>query len=89
DAHLRKRPIAPLVAALRSLGIDAEAPTGCPPVTVRGSGRFGSGRVEIDAGLSSQYVSALLMAAPGAAAPVDVALVGPEGGEIGAKGYVD
>ena len=66
DQHMRKRPIAPLVAALTALGIDAEAPTGCPPVTVRGSGRFGAGRVEIDAGLSSQYVSALLMAAPGA-----------------------
>jgi 3-phosphoshikimate 1-carboxyvinyltransferase len=89
DQHMRKRPIAPLVAALNALGIDAAAPTGCPPVTVRGSGRFGAGRVEIDAGLSSQYVSALLMAAPGAAAPVDVALVGAEGGEIGAKGYVD
>jgi 3-phosphoshikimate 1-carboxyvinyltransferase len=89
DEHMRKRPIAPLVAALRSLGLDVTAPTGCPPVTVRGQGAFGAGRVEIDAGLSSQYVSALLMAAPMADAPVDVALVGIEGGEIGAKGYVD
>src|ERR1700754_4358378 len=64
DEHMRKRPIGPLVAALKSLGLDAEAPTGCPPVTVRGNGHFASGRVEIDAGLSSQYVSALLMAAP-------------------------
>ena len=40
DAHMRKRPIAPLVDALRSLGIDASAETGCPPVTVRGTGRF-------------------------------------------------
>jgi 3-phosphoshikimate 1-carboxyvinyltransferase len=93
DEHMRKRPIAPLVTALRSLGLDVTAPTGCPPVTVKSSGHFPSGRVEIDAGLSSQYVSALLMAAPmaapGANAPVDVALTGAEGGEIGAKGYVD
>ncbi|NKN38508.1 3-phosphoshikimate 1-carboxyvinyltransferase [Agrobacterium sp. a22-2] len=89
DEHMRKRPIGPLVTALQSLGIDAEAPTGCPPVTIRGHGHFGSGRVEIDAGLSSQYVSALLMAAPLAPAdaePVTVALTGPE---IGARGYVD
>ncbi|KAA0699688.1 3-phosphoshikimate 1-carboxyvinyltransferase [Neorhizobium sp. P12A] len=90
DQHMRKRPIGPLVSALKSLGIDAEAPTGCPPVTVRGNGYFSSGRVEIDAGLSSQYVSALLMAAPlaapGANRPSTVALTGPE---IGARGYVD
>lgn len=90
DEHMRKRPIGPLVAALKSLGIDAEAPTGCPPVTVRGNGHFASGRVEIDAGLSSQYVSALLMAGPlvsrGANTPLTVALAGAE---IGARGYVD
>lgn len=90
DEHMRKRPIGPLVSALKSLGIDAEAPTGCPPVTVKGNGHFAYGRVEIDAGLSSQYVSALLMAAPlapqGANAPVTVALTGTE---IGARGYVD
>ncbi len=33
--HMRKRPIGPLVDALRSLGIDARAETGCPPVTVQ------------------------------------------------------
>jgi len=85
DAHMRKRPIAPLLTALRSLGVDATSPTGCPPVTVRGTGRFPGGRIEIDAGLSSQYVSALLMAAACAAAPVEIVLTGTE---IGAKGYV-
>ena len=64
DEHMRKRPIGPLVTALRQLGITASAPTGCPPVMVEGRGNFGAGRVEIDGGLSSQYVSALLMAAP-------------------------
>ncbi|TRL39316.1 3-phosphoshikimate 1-carboxyvinyltransferase [Rhizobium straminoryzae] len=90
DEHMRKRPIGPLVVALRSLGIAADAPTGCPPVTVKGNGHFGTGRVEIDANLSSQYVSALLMAAPlapkGANRPVTIAL---SGAEIGARGYVD
>ena len=86
DSHMRKRPIGPLVAALRSLGVDVAAPTGCPPVTIHGRGRLKGGRVEVDAGLSSQYVSALLMMAPLGHEPIDVALVGSE---IGAKGYID
>ena len=69
-----------------TIGIEASTETGCPPVTIRGTGSFGAGRVEIDGGLSSQYVSALLMAAPFGHGAVDVALTGAE---IGAKGYVD
>ena len=90
DAHMRKRPIAPLVTALTALGIDASAPNGCPPVTVRGAGGMDGGHVEIDADLSSQYVSALLMLAGKARGPVEIALkgLGQDGG-IGARGYVD
>ncbi len=86
DEHMRKRPIAPLVTALRTLGVAAEAPSGCPPVTIAGQGGFVGGRVEVDGGLSSQYVSALLMAGACARGPVEVALTGKE---IGARGYVD
>ena len=69
-----------------ALGVEAEAPTGCPPVTVQGTADSAAGRVEIDAGLSSQYVSALLMAAACGDGPIEVALTGAE---IGARGYVD
>ncbi|OWJ64759.1 3-phosphoshikimate 1-carboxyvinyltransferase [Inquilinus limosus] len=86
DAHMRKRPIGPLVQALRSLGIDITDTGGYPPVTVRGHGPFAPGRVGIDGGLSSQYISALLMAAACGTGPVEVALTGKE---IGARGYVD
>lgn len=86
DEHMQKRPIAPLIAALRALGVEIEAPTGCPPVTLRGRGGFSGRRMEIDGGLSSQYVSALLMLAAQGEAPVEVALTGQE---IGAKGYID
>lgn len=86
DAHMRKRPIGPLVTALRSLGIDATSETGCPPVLIRGTGGFDAGRVEIDGGLSSQYVSALLMLAPCGTGPVDVVLAGDD---IGARGYIE
>ncbi|MBD8685778.1 MULTISPECIES: 3-phosphoshikimate 1-carboxyvinyltransferase [unclassified Rhizobium] len=87
DEHMRKRPIQPLVEALIALGIDAQAPTGCPPVTVKGNGLgFAKDSVTIDANLSSQYVSALLMAAPCGAKPLDIVLAGED---IGAKGYID
>jgi 3-phosphoshikimate 1-carboxyvinyltransferase len=87
DEHMRKRPILPLVEALNALGIEAEAATGCPPVTVKGNGQgFTRDSVTIDANLSSQYVSALLMAAPCGAKPLDIILAGED---IGAKGYID
>nr|WP_321984904.1 3-phosphoshikimate 1-carboxyvinyltransferase [uncultured Lichenicoccus sp.] len=85
DEHMRVRPIAPLAEALRSLGIAVECPSGCPPVRVIGTGRLPAGRVEVDASLSSQYVSALLMIAACGDGPVEVAL---RGDTIGARGYV-
>ncbi|GBR05294.1 3-phosphoshikimate 1-carboxyvinyltransferase [Acetobacter oeni] len=86
DQHMRKRPVAPLLKALSALGVDASAPTGCPPVTVRGTGHLAGGQVAIDAGLSSQYVSAVLMVAGKADAPVAVSL---QGTGLDARGYVD
>lgn len=86
DEDMRKRPIGPLVQAMQSIGITCEDTNGYPPVTVTGQGSFGTGHVQIDAGLSSQYVSALLMAAPRSEAPMEVALTGTE---IGARGYID
>lgn len=86
DESMRKRPIEPLLVALRSLGIDATSETGCPPVVINGTGTFGSGRVEIDGGLSSQYVSALLMAAPYGEGAIEVALTGKD---LDARGYVN
>lgn len=86
DQHMRKRPIKPLVDALQSLGVAADAPTGCPPVTIDATGTFSSNRVVIDAGLSSQYVSALLMAAACGAQPFEIELAGAD---IGARGYID
>ncbi|MVA82682.1 3-phosphoshikimate 1-carboxyvinyltransferase [Agrobacterium vitis] len=86
DEHMRKRPIQPLVDALQSLGVAIAAPSGCPPVAIDAKGAFAKNRVVIDAGLSSQYVSALLMAAPMAGEAFEVELAGSE---IGARGYID
>lgn len=86
DPHMQKRPIGPLLEALRAAGVDATSPTGCPPVTVRGRGKLSATRLAIDGGLSSQYVSALLMVAALGENPIEVALTG---NDIGARGYVD
>jgi len=86
DTHMQKRPIAPLVAALRSLGVVAEAPTGFPPVTIQGQSGFDGDTVTVDAGLSSQFISALLMLGAGGQRPLNVVL---NGDTIGARGYVD
>lgn len=59
DEQARSRPIAPLLDALRGLGVDIDG-DGLPFV-VRGSGSVEGGTVEIDASASSQFVSGLLL----------------------------
>ena len=86
DAYMRKRPIGALLDALALLGVEAAAPTGSPPVTVQGRGGFDGGRVVIDASLTSQYVSALLMLAACGRGPSEVAL---KTADIGARGYIE
>jgi 3-phosphoshikimate 1-carboxyvinyltransferase len=86
DAHMQKRPIAPLVEALNAAGVTATAPSGCPPVTVSSDGGFGNRSVDVDASLSSQYVSALMMAATLGDAPFQLTV---KDGDIGARGYID
>lgn len=64
DPYARKRPMRPLLDALRRLGADiADEGRGLLPFTVHGAGSLRGGRVEIDASLSSQFVSALLLSA--------------------------
>ncbi|MFJ3928322.1 3-phosphoshikimate 1-carboxyvinyltransferase [Streptomyces sp. NPDC090022] len=67
--QLRARPLEPLLAALTGLGADVRG-AGLP-FTVAGRGLAG-GRVRLDSGLSSQYLSGLLMAAPLMAGPLTV-----------------
>ena len=66
DPHARKRPMAPLVDALRQLGagVTAHGEPGALPFTLEATGSLEGGRVEIDAGASSQFVSALLLIGP-------------------------
>jgi 3-phosphoshikimate 1-carboxyvinyltransferase len=66
--RMRERPIDDLTRALGALGVPVEilGSGGCPPLRVGGGGLPG-GEVTVDASRSSQYVSALLLAAPFAA----------------------
>lgn len=59
DAQARARPIAPLLDALRGLGVDVDG-SGLP-FSVRGRGSVAGGTVHIDASASSQFVSGLLL----------------------------
>lgn len=74
------RPIGPLVDALRSLGADIayEGEEGFPPVHVRGR-RLTGGHIAVDATVSSQFISALMMVSPLMAAPLDIELRGMVG----------
>src|SRR4051794_26823740 len=78
DPHARKRPMAPILRALRELGIDVDdAGTGRMPFTIRGTGRVRGGTIEMDASASSQFVSALLLAGAGFEGGLPVRHVGP------------
>lgn len=63
--RMRERPMGPLVEALRSLGarIEPLGRDGFLPLRIRGKSLRG-GRVPIRGGVSSQFVSALLLASP-------------------------
>lgn len=86
NARMRERPIKDLLAALQGLGVNAEAEqgTGCPPVVVNAAGIAG-GRTQISGHSSSQYLSALLMAASYAQNPVTIEVTD----ELQSKPFVD
>jgi 3-phosphoshikimate 1-carboxyvinyltransferase len=64
DPHARKRPMEQTVAALRELGVRVDADELRLPFTVHGAGEVRGGELTVDASASSQFVSALLLAAP-------------------------
>ncbi|MFF3447293.1 3-phosphoshikimate 1-carboxyvinyltransferase [Streptomyces sp. NPDC002667] len=65
SAQMRRRPLGPLSRALRDLGVDLrhEEAEGHHPLTVAARGVEG-GTVTLDAGQSSQYLTALLLLGP-------------------------
>ena len=86
NERMRERPIEPLLSALKQLGANAwsETGSGCPPVIVEAAGLPG-GVAEVGGDVSSQYLSALLMAAPYAESQVVLEVAG----ELQSKPFVD
>ena len=73
DRHMRERPIRDLLDGLRQLGADVHSidQTGCPPVQINARGLRG-GTVRMPGDKSSQYFSAILLAAPYASGDVEI-----------------
>ena len=71
--QMRRRPLGPLTSALRELGVDLthELAEGHHPLTVRAEGIKG-GALTLDAGLSSQFLTALLLCGPLTAEGLDI-----------------
>jgi len=63
DAAARRRPMAPLLHALRACGVQVTDGASGLPFTVGGTGSVSGGSVSVDASKSSQFVSGLLLAA--------------------------
>lgn len=84
--RMRKRPIGPLVDVLRQCGADITyaGAEGFPPLRIKGN-RLHGGSYEIDASISSQFVSALLMMAPTFDSELRLTLKG----EISSLPYLD
>lgn len=87
NPRMKQRPVADLVNALRANGckITYVEKEGSLPLRIEPTGISG-GRIELSAGISSQYVSSILMAAPYADKDVELRLVGDE---VVSQPYID
>lgn len=75
--RMQERPIKILVDSLISLGadIDYEKKNGYPPLRIKGK-KIKGGSIKLPAGISSQYVSALLLIAPALENGIELSLLG-------------
>ena len=86
NERMRERPISHLVESLTKFGVNVECELGtdCPPVRLKAAGLSG-GKTSLAGNISSQYLSALLMAAPCGSNSVDIEVTG----ELVSKPYID
>jgi 3-phosphoshikimate 1-carboxyvinyltransferase len=84
--RMRNRPIQELIDGLNQLGADVTSKenTGCPPVVINASGLKG-GTIKMKGNVSSQYISAILLAAPYAMNDVHITITD----NLVSKNYVD
>jgi 3-phosphoshikimate 1-carboxyvinyltransferase len=86
EPRMKERPIGHLVTALREAGADVEylENENYPPLKIKGTG-LKSGTVSIDGSISSQFLTAFLMAAPLAEGEITIKIEG----ELVSKPYID
>lgn len=84
--RMNLRPIGDLVNALKGLGVEAcyVEKDGFPPVSIKANGIRG-GSIRISGGISSQFISSLLLSSPYSGTPVEIEIVGP----LVSRPYVD
>ncbi len=73
---LSRRPVKPLIQAMRQLGVSCSSQGEVAPVIVNG-GRFRGGAAELPGNISSQFISALLLISPFAEEGVTIRLTTP------------
>ncbi len=81
--YFRRRPVGPLLAALRQMGVGVESADDCPPVGVTAR-RPSGGHVRI-AGTLSQWISGLILLAPFATGPTTIEVEG----ELNERSYLE
>ncbi len=86
EPRMKERPIGHLVDALREAGakISYQENEGYPPLLIEANGLSG-GDVKIDGAISSQFLTALLLAAPLAKEDMTISIIG----ELVSKPYID
>lgn len=83
--RLLQRPIDSIVDVLGGQGVSVQTTDGFLPATVNGQGGLWGGDIDVDCSKSSQFATAVLLAAPLMSEPARVRLSGLEGSE----GYLD
>ena len=86
EPRMKERPIGHLVDALRQAGANIHyiETEGYPPVQIEASG-LSAGNVEIEGAISSQFLTALLLASPMAKEDMTITIIG----ELVSKPYID
>lgn len=85
EPRMKERPIGHLVDALRQGGakIDYLENEGYPPLHIQGG--FVGGKIEVNGSVSSQFLTALLMASPLAPKDTEISIIG----DLVSKPYID
>ena len=83
DSSLKKRPMRPLLDALERLGATCTSTDGKPPITIKG--KITGGSTNISGSVSSQFLSALFIAAPRTDKGITVEI----DGDLVSKPYLD